>query len=141
VTILAPHGVPGGSYGDFSGKTSSVEPVPPGAAFPVGTGVPFVLERPLLPQSTPANLPGLLAWSGVLVKQLISVFGEYGFRLNRVLPADGSESMTGPLPLATFTTSTLPDAADWTGAVIYVSDGSSGARFRGSDGTSWVNLG
>ena len=35
----------------------------------------------------------------------------------------------------------IPDATLHEGAIIYVSDGASGANFQGSDGTSWVNLG
>jgi hypothetical protein len=44
-------------------------------------------------------------------------------RLNRVLPKDGTEAMTGPLELFTYTVATLPDASDFGGSVIYVSDG------------------
>ncbi|MFN4261962.1 MAG: hypothetical protein ACK4RK_21995, partial [Gemmataceae bacterium] len=84
---------------------------------------------------------GLLRFSSDLVRQLVAVFSEYGFRLNRVLPKDGSEAMTAPMQLRSYTVATRPDAADWEGAVIYVSDGGSGARFQGSDGSAWVNLG
>ena len=44
-------------------------------------------------------------------------------RLNRVLPKDGTEAMTGPLELKTYTVSTLPTASEFGGSVIYVSDG------------------
>lgn len=100
-----------------------------------------VSERPLLPQAIPGNIPGLVAYTSGLGKQLLNVFQEYGFRINRTLPKDGSEVMTGPMPLASYTTATRPTASDHEGAVIYVSDASSGANFQGSDGTNWVSLG
>lgn len=100
-----------------------------------------VLESPPFPQSRPHTVPGLFAWTGEIIRHLASLYLEYGFRLNRVLPKDGSETMTHPLPLSAFTVATLPDATLWEGAIIYVSDGVAGARFRGSNGTAWVNLG
>lgn len=72
-----------------------------------------------------------------LEKELQRLFFRYGFRLNRVFPKDGSEGLTA----YTDTPDTKPAAADHEGAIIYVSDGGAGAKFRGSDGTSWVNLG
>lgn len=100
-----------------------------------------VSERPLVPQAIPATLQGVLVWTNALLKQLLSIFAEYGFRLNLVFPKDGSEIMTGPIQLREYTTATKPTAADWEGAVIYVSDGGAGAVFQGSNGSSWVNLG
>jgi hypothetical protein len=100
-----------------------------------------VSERPLVPQAIPATFNGVLLWSSDLLKQLLQIFAEYGFRLNLVLPKDGSEIMTGPIQLKEYTTATKPTASDWEGAVIYVSDGGAGAVFQGSNGTSWVNLG
>ena len=100
-----------------------------------------VLERPPFPQSRPNTTAGLFLWAGEMIRNLANLYMDYGFRLNRVLPKDGSEAMAQPLPLATFTVASLPDATAWTGAVIYVSDGSTGERFRGSNGTAWVNLG
>lgn len=47
----------------------------------------------------------------------------------------------GRKPLQTFTTATKPTAANWTGSIIYVSDGGAGAVFQGSNGAAWVNLG
>jgi hypothetical protein len=96
--------------------------------------VPFA---PVLARST----EGLSAALDGLIRQLTGHFPDVGFRLNRVLPKDGSERMTHPLPLAAFTAAALPAAADWPGCVIYVPDGSPGQKFRGSDGSSWVNLG
>lgn len=62
-------------------------------------------------------------------------------RVNLVLPKDGTEAMTAPIKLAEYTVATRPTASDWEGAIIYVSDGAAGAKFQGSDGASWVNLG
>lgn len=100
-----------------------------------------VNERPILPQTFPTTLAGLLDFSGTLVRQLIAEFSAYGYRLNRVLPKNGSERMSGPLQLASFETAGRPDPTEWEGAVIYVSDASSGSRFQGSDGSQWVDLG
>lgn len=40
-----------------------------------------------------------------------------------------------------FTAATLPDPADYTGQLIFVSDGGGGARVRYSTGAAWVSLG
>lgn len=43
---------------------------------------------------------------------------------------------------STFTTATKPTAASvGAGGIIFVSDGAAGAKFQGSDGTNWLNLG
>jgi hypothetical protein len=76
-----------------------------------------------------------------LLAELDGRLREIGFRLNRVLPKDGSEAMSQPFKPGSFTTATRPAASAWPGAVIYVSDGAAGAKFQGSDGTAWVNLG
>lgn len=100
-----------------------------------------VNDRPFLPQAVPPDFHGLLRTFGELVRQLLAVFSEYGFRINHSLPKDGSERMDAPLPLKTYLTAARPDPADWPGAVIYVSDASAGQKFQGSDGSAWVPLG
>ena len=100
-----------------------------------------VQEQPLMSQAVPENVKGIARAFGVLLRTLITLFGEYGYRINRVLPTDGSEPMTMPLVLREYTVATRPTASDWEGGVIYVSDGGAGAVFQGSDGSSWVNLG
>ena len=77
----------------------------------------------------------------VLVRTLVTVLAEISFRLNQSLQKDGSEAMTAPLVLDTFTVATRPTASDWTGGVIFVSDAAGGSKFQGSDGSSWVSLG
>ena len=84
---------------------------------------------------------GLIVFMSALAVSLFKVLTEHAFRLNRVLPVDGTETMTGPLKLKSFTTATRPTASDHTGGVIFVSDGGAGSVFQGSDGTSWVSLG
>lgn len=76
-----------------------------------------------------------------LVQRLFQVLQAIAFRLNNVLPKDGSEVMGGGLPLATYTTATRPTVTD--PALIYVSDAAAGQRFQGWDVTAgaWVPLG
>ena len=76
-----------------------------------------------------------------LLQSLTDIMSRSAVRVNATLPKDGTEAMTAPLVLVTYTVATLPTASSWPGGVIYVSDGAAGAKFRGSDGTSWVNLG
>ncbi len=61
----------------------------------------------------------------------------YSQRLNGVLPKDGSEAMTNPLPLEILTVATLPTASLWTGAIVYASD--TGAVYY-SNGSIWNKL-
>lgn len=58
-------------------------------------------------------------------------------RANASLPKDGTEGMTNPLLLKSFTVADVPDATIWTGAMIYVSDEAGGAIPAFSDGTNW----
>src|SRR5262245_18978059 len=95
-----------------------------------------VLEAVTLATSrTPESV--LRSWAVYLTPLLRDI----GYRLNRVLPKDGSESPTSTSHLATYTVATRPAAASWPGSIIYVSDGAAGAKFQGSDGAAWVNLG
>lgn len=58
-------------------------------------------------------------------------------RVNASFPKDGTEAMTQPLRLKSYTVATVPTASEWTGASIYVSDETGGATVAFSDGTSW----
>lgn len=80
-------------------------------------------------------------WGMLLVRTLMNVLSEIGQRLNRSINVDGEVTMNQPLVLATFTSAERPDAGDWEGGVIYVSDASAGSKFQGSNGSSWVSLG
>lgn len=97
-----------------------------------------VAEAPSLPQ--PITRDPLTLYRA-LIAFLTPFLGAVGFRLNRTLPKDGSEAMTAPLVLATYTVATLPAAGSWTGGIVYVSDGAVGAKFQGSNGAAWVALG
>ena len=98
--------------------------------------VPRTLIVPTALENGPHK--GFLA---ALVRGLVEAITVHASRLNLVLPTDGTEAMTAPLELMTYTVATEPAAADYEGTVIYVSDGGTGAVFRGSDGAAWVNLG
>ena len=74
-------------------------------------------------------------------RQIAEYARQCGDRANAGYPRDGTEAMEAPMPLATYTVATLPTAADYTGCIIYVSDAGAGARFQGSHGGAWVNLG
>ena len=50
-------------------------------------------------------------------------------------------TMSGPVGLATYTVATLPAAASFVGALIYVSDGATGDPIVAfSDGTDWLRV-
>lgn len=62
---------------------------------------------------------------------------QIAMRANAGLPIDGGLPMLGPLVLASYTVATVPDAAEWEGGVIYVSDETGGAVLAFSEGTDW----
>ena len=99
-----------------------------------------VIERVLInePRSTD---PQLNRWASFFGRQIVQALQDHGTRLNLAITDDGDTPMKAPLILATFTVATLPSAADFEGGAIYVSDGAGGTKFRGSDGTAWVDLG
>lgn len=50
-------------------------------------------------------------------------------------------TMTGPTNLAQFTVTTVPSAASFLGAIIYVSNGAAGAPVVAfSNGTNWLRV-
>jgi len=101
-----------------------------------------VPEAPALPR--PGQIKDVASAAsaiGQIVRGAAAALTDYAFRINRTLPKDGTEAMTGPLPLRSYTVATRPDATLNEGAVIYVSDAAAGAIFQGSNGAAWVNLG
>jgi len=72
-----------------------------------------------------------------LTRMLYATLTAFGFRLNRVLPKDGSESMSGPLGLTGFTVATLPPASAHLNSVVAVVDEVGGHTIAFSDGTNW----
>lgn len=62
---------------------------------------------------------------------------QIALRLNATLTKDGTNAMTNPLVLVSYTVSGLPDAGLWEGGMVYVSDETGGAIPAFSDGTNW----
>ena len=93
-----------------------------------------------LPNAAP-TLSGVAYWTRALSQVLRFTLGEFGTRINAAITADGETPMTGPLKLSRHEAALLPVASEHEGAVIYVPDGAPGAKFRGSDGAVWLNLG
>ena len=79
-----------------------------------------VVEKPALPAEIQS-----------LVSQLQSVLLQYGFRINRVLPKDGSEGVES------YTVAALPDVPSEGSGIIFVSDETGGAVLAFSDGSNW----
>ncbi len=96
-------------------------------------------ERPGFP-NPPKTQAQITSWASDMVKVLNAIVSEQNFRLNRVLPKDGSERMQAPLPFMIYTSAELPLASLWEGAVVFVSDAASGDQFQGSDGAQWLVL-
>ncbi len=92
---------------------------------------------------SPSGTNGMLnfQWAISIAMSLKPVFYAIGQRLNGSIHKDGEVDMAAPFGLAEYTVATLPDPTEFEKKIIYVSDGAAGAKFRGSDGTSWVNLG
>ena len=106
-----------------------------------GDDVRPVEEAPGLPSApTTADKP-VATWAGGMVSRLSKLLREFAGRVNATLPKDGTEPMSGPLPLARYTVATLPAAADAPWTVVAVTDGGAGAVIRASNGSAWVNLG
>lgn len=78
-------------------------------------------------------------WANSLQRALSAFARGAGYRVNRVLPLDGTEPMQAPLPLEPLLTANLPAAADWTGAIVYVSDGATPGLYQ-SNGVTWVAI-
>lgn len=109
-----------------------------------------VNTKPFLPNFT----NNVNAWAPDLVQQLVDIFLSYSARLNLAFMEDGSEAMTGPAQLATYTYTTLP-AAGTPGRMIYVTTANTntwGATIDGAgagtdkvlawdNGTHWTVVG
>lgn len=93
----------------------------------------MVSNNPFLPKPGAGDPPVM----GLFVRCLTAALTDIVFRLNALLPKDGTEAMEKPLVLATYTVATLPTAADWTGGIVYVSNGTSNKRLAVSNGTLW----
>lgn len=61
------------------------------------------------------------------------------FITDQLAAASSTDLSGGPVKLAEYDVAGLPDAADWTGHVVYISDGEAGSAAIGvSDGTNWL---
>ena len=101
----------------------------------------ILTEQVSLPTSFSGSVDSLLIAFRSLIQVLMVKFPEVIAQINRSVKTDGSQGMTQPLPLASFTIAGRPAASLWTGSVIFVSDGGAGSVFQGSNGTAWVSLG
>ncbi len=78
--------------------------------------------------------------ASALAKALYQEMTSYAFRLNLALLKDGTEAMTAPHSLLSVTVAQLAStwaAASYAGAVLFVSNETSGATIAFSDGTNW----
>lgn len=100
-----------------------------------------VPRTPVLPSS--AAFTGAAADMGALQRTLQQTITEHSNRLNESIPADGSEPLDVPFPLAVFATADLPDPTTWEGGLVIVTDGGPGGTpaVAFSDGTNWVFTG
>lgn len=93
-----------------------------------------VPETPQLPTGTRGDPRG-----GVdqLMRALYRILTEHAFRLNRMAPRDGSE---GPIVLASYAIAGLPDAASYTGGLVFVINDVGGPVPAYSDGSKWLRV-
>jgi hypothetical protein len=63
------------------------------------------------------------------------------FAVRRLIDGLVQRLDSGPFHLASYTVATLPPAANFAGALVYVSDGGVGQMLRYSDGTNWISAG
>lgn len=89
------------------------------------------------PLAKPASLHvkgGIESYVTSLYSTLFNLFQRIAVRVNAVLPKDGTEAMTRPLPLKQYATADLPAASAWTGSVVW---DSTVGKLKYSDGSSW----
>ena len=99
-----------------------------------------VNKNPAIPQARHnATGPELLAFDRDLARYVFQELLEHAQRLNGMIPKDGSEAPTNPLPLISSTVAGLASypAASWEGALLYVSNETGGKTVAFSDGTNW----
>lgn len=97
-----------------------------------------VNQSPALPRFTGARDIGIMAdFMESLVTAVYQEFVNHAQRLNLAIVNDGTEPMTAPLVLASYTVAGVPAAASYTGGMIYVSNETGGAVPAFSDGTNW----
>lgn len=77
----------------------------------------------------PGNVTGILSWASAMVSALSRELGRLFHEANQQPKCPE------------FLTANIPAPGDWKGRIIFVSDAAVGARFQGSTGAAWVNLG
>lgn len=93
--------------------------------------MPKVMPNPSMPTvPSLSNFRSVTQYLAHLSAAIWQVFREHAQAIN-------TASVDAPFPLFSATVTTLPAAADYTGCIIYVSDGTSNKRLAVSDGTNW----
>lgn len=80
--------------------------------------------------------PALIAYLGYIGANLSNWTPLVAARLNQALMEDGSEGMTAPLQLKSYTIATRPASAP-TGSIIFVSDAGAGLKLQYWTGAAW----
>ena len=92
-------------------------------------------------QTATVDPVGMAQFMSYFVSALQGAWANMATRTNAVLPKDGSEALTGPLQLATYTVAGLPTAGT-AGRKAYVSDGAAsiawGATVTGGGSTKYM---
>lgn len=83
--------------------------------------------------SVAAGSPETRALTKALFQELTEILN----RLREVFPKDGTEALTGPLPLMQYPTASLPNAALFEGHIVY---DSTTQTVKYSDGATWQSL-
>lgn len=92
------------------------------------------------PLAKPASLSakgGIESYVTSLYSTLFNLFQRIAVRVNAVLPKDGTEAMTRPLPLKQYATADLPAASAWEGCLVYDSTTN---QVKFSNGSAWGAL-
>lgn len=99
----------------------------------------LVNPTPILPRAITAapNVQSLAKYDAALNQALFQALIQIAFRLNLAITSDGETPLAAPIVLKSYTVAGVPDAANWQGAIIYVSDEAGGKTIAFSDGTDW----
>ncbi len=95
-------------------------------------------DTPALSKQTGlSSTNAIAAYLNVLTQVLTNILTQISYRINRMMSLDGTDAMTGPIVVQTYTVATVPTVASWPRGIIYVSDETGGATLAFSDGTNW----
>lgn len=97
-----------------------------------------VAATPVLPlPPVSPELNAITRYSGALHGSLFRILAEIAARLNLAFMSDGSEPMTAPVQLASYTVAGLGSVTPTAGTLVYVSNGTGNKRLAIADGTNW----